>query len=449
MKTTKRILAVLLAVMMVAAMMVAPASAAGTAKITINGTHEGATYTLYKLLDLSTDGTNYSYKTTAEWDSFFATGDGSSFVTYAGGYVTWNTGNAADLAALAGAAIPGKTVYGTYTVGTGSTSITIDTLDPGYYLIKSSMGTLFGVATAQDGNTRTITEKTGLPNINKAVDQATHSIGDEVTFTVTLNVETGGTNYIIHDQWEAGFTYKEIVSVKYAGTALAADKYTVNQTGVNLTIEFEDSIGYETGKAIVVEYKLVLNKDAEIATNVNQNTVWLTHGATNVSVAGNTVDVNTYKFDLVKTKESGEVLDGAKFKLYANNEVTEIPVVKVSEGVYRLAVSGETGVEIETKNGVATIQGVGNGTYKLKEIAAPTGYNEIATMEEITINGANKTATVTGSTYETGGVQIINKTGTLLPETGGIGTTIFYVLGGVLVLGAVVVLAVKRRKNAQ
>ena len=449
MKTTKRILAVLLAVMMIAAMMVAPASAAGTAKITIDGTHEGATYTLYKLLDLSTDGTNYSYKTTAEWNTFFETGAGNSFVNYTGGYVTWKTGNAADLAALAGAELATKTAYGNYTVGTGLTSIEINTLDPGYYLIKSSMGTLFGVATAENGNTRTITEKTGLPNINKAVDQATHSIGDEVTFTITLNVETGGTNYIIHDQWEAGFTYKDIVSVEYDGGTLAADKYTVTQTGVNLTIKFEDSIAYESSKAIVVKYKVELNKNAEIADAVNQNTVWLTHGATDVGVTGNTVDVKTFKFDLVKTNDSNMVLDGAKFELYKEDGTTLIPVVKVSDGVYRLAVSGETGVEIETKNGVATIQGVGNGTYKLKETAAPAGYNEITSLAEIIINGANDTATVTGTTYTTGGVQIINKTGTLLPETGGIGTTIFYVVGIVLVLGAVAVLAVKRRKSAQ
>ena len=460
MKKTKQILATLLVVVMLVTVMASTALAANT--INIVSTQDGTTYTLYKLFDLeSTDGTHYSYKIedTSEWYSFFKTGDGKDYVDIdTNGYVTWKVGaDEAELAVKAGAQIAGKTEYGTYNAT--STTLTINTTDEGYYLIKSSAGTLFGLATAEDGNTRTITEKTGLPNIGKTADKATASINDEITYTVTLKVETGGTNYVMYDLIEDGLTINAgSFTVTYNGSTLAGDQYVLsvasgtdpNGKPYSFKIEFKDTIGYESLKEIVVTYKATLNKNAEISTGTNDNTVWMTHRATNVNVDGTTVSISTFKFDLVKTDASDKVLDGAKFELYENDEATKIDVVKIGAGVYRVAEAGETGVAIETNNGVATIQGLDNGTYKIKETAAPDGYNKITDFATATISGSvNNNATIISDTYTSGGVQIKNNTGSLLPETGGIGTTIFYMVGVMLILTAVSVLVIKKRRGAE
>ena len=92
-----------------------------------------------------------------------------------------------------------------------------------------------------------------------------------------------------------------------------------------------------------------------------------------------------------------------------------------------------------------TISGLANGTYWLEETAAPAGYNMLESRQSITIEGANKNATVTEGVYTEGGVQVINEAGTVLPSTGGMGTTIFYTLGGVLVVGAAILLVTKKR----
>ena len=152
----------------------------------------------------------------------------------------------------------------------------------------------------------------------------------------------------------------------------------------------------------------------------------------------------------MKTDGDNKVLDGAEFKLYdAKTDGNEIPLVKVSDGVYRFAKGGETGVAATTKNGQLEIKGFdANTTYWLEETKAPEGYNKLAGRVEIAVKNANIDATVDGGIWHEGdgGVHIVNKTGSELPSTGGIGTAIFYALGGALVLGAIVFLSRKRVK---
>ena len=104
------------------------------------------------------------------------------------------------------------------------------------------------------------------------------------------------------------------------------------------------------------------------------------------------------------------------------------------------------------KAGKATVEGLdANTSYWLQETKAPAGYNILAKRVEVKIEEANLTTTMDGDVWETGdgGVQITNQTGTELPETGGMGTTLFYVVGGLLVVGAAVLLITRRRMSRE
>ena len=181
------------------------------------------------------------------------------------------------------------------------------------------------------------------------------------------------------------------------------------------------------------------------------------------------VGVETYEFDLVKTTSptyQERLLNGATFKLYGsvsgNDEIglvleetiyeidnnTGLPTETVASRVYRKALPGETPVAA-IEAGLATIRGLGNGSYFVEEIEAPEGYNKLQSRESISLSGNNDKATfLANGGYDDGGLQVINRTGAELPSTGGIGTYLFYGVGAILVVGAVVVLVSKKRMHA-
>ena len=118
--------------------------------------------------------------------------------------------------------------------------------------------------------------------------------------------------------------------------------------------------------------------------------------------------------------------------------------------MYRLATDGETGVEyITTVNGQLEIKGFDADTnYYLEETKAPDGYNKLAERVEIAVKDANLEASVSNGTWQTGGIHVVNKAGSLLPTTGGMGTTIFYVAGGAIVIAVVATLVYRKRMES-
>ena len=149
-----------------------------------------------------------------------------------------------------------------------------------------------------------------------------------------------------------------------------------------------------------------------------------------------TTKVTTHRFTLKKTNDAGETLTGAEFKLYdASTGGTEIKVVKDREGTYRVAEANEAGVAIEA--GQVVIKGLKGGTtYYLEEIKAPNGYNVLTERQAIEVTADN-----------TAQANVINKKGGVLPNTGAIGTTLFYLVGSILLLVALVYTISKRRMN--
>lgn len=505
MKSTKKLASILLALVMLLAMAV-PAfaetgtSAEKTGTITISNPVAGQTYTIYKMFELESfdadpNKSAYSYKITTDWEDFVK--EGAAGATYfnvdAQGYVTLKTpiDNDSDTAAaLAKAALeyanakPIEPATGNQkTASKGDTTLEFTNLPLGYYLVDSSLGALCGLTTTKTD--ATIEEKNDVPSISKQVqedskvpedapgsswgDSNTAEIGQTVYFKTVVKAKKGAQNYVVHDKMSNGFTLKEN-TITVVGARKNID-YTVtpnvqhykknvdgsNSTVVDYTCDFEitfeqtylDTITADTD--ITITYEAVLNANAQTGTNTNTNETMLSYGDDSAT-AWVTTNTYTYEFDLVKTDSKNKVLDGAQFKLYRSATGTdEVALIKVN-GVYRLATQEDIDAGISSAvidAGKVTVKGLDSDTYYLEETKQPSGYNKLTGRVKVEINGANLKATMTadGTTWTDGGVHVVNSTGAELPSTGGIGTTIFYIVGGILLVGAGVLLVVRKRMS--
>ena len=459
MKHAKKFASLLLALVMVFAL-ATTAFAAGTNSITVNGAQKGETYKLYKMLDLSVneDQTAYSYTVNTEWNDFFTTGAGKDYVDIDDqGYVTWKTGKdtATDMEAFgkaAAAAVSGKTVVATQNPATDG-SFTFANLDAGYYLITSTNGTLAIVDTTPTNPAATVNEKNLDHTLDKQVQENSDStwgkensaqIGDTVNFKTSITLHKGAKNVVMHDKMEDGLTFSGADSVDIAGLTNGTD-YTVVTTGLSDECDFEiqftqtylDSLTADT--TLTVTYSAVLNENADITAG-EKNDAKLAWGDASNTKWSETV-TKTYQFEVLKYAANDtekNPLAGATFQLKdASGNVVKL--VKVSDTEYRVANGDETGAVdsfTTVASGKIVIKGVDLDTYTLVETAAPAGYNKLNQDKEFTVT-ADQTLTV----------EIPNNSGTELPSTGGMGTTIFYVLGSVLVLGAAVLLVTKKRMS--
>jgi len=455
------------------------AFAAGTGSITINGASEGNTYSIYKLLDLEsydTDSGAYSYKVNSEWDDFFATAEAKEYFTVdTQGYATWTNEKDDDdtVAAFAKLALAYAKANGIAAKDSSDEpsegKIVFSNLDLGYYLIDSTMGALCGLTTTNPD--AYINAKNAAPTIEKQVkedstdqwmERNTADIGQDVEFRITINVHEGAENYILHDTLSEGLTFKEVTKIEHVIPGIEThitdpSKYTVVTNPVcvknegnpcSFEIQFKqvfcDSLA--TNDKVIIYYTATLNEKAVVGTDPNTNNAILEYGEDHTT-SEKATETRTYAFDLVKTDSQNKLIDGAGFRIY--DEATggnEVPVVKVNDYTYRRAKSDETGVEIIVKGGQVRVLGFDNGTYYLEETTTPQGYNQLAARHKFIISDDNLDAIVTGGIVSTGsGVHVVNKNGTMLPETGGIGTTLFYVVGGILVAGSLVFLVTKKR----
>lgn len=479
MKHMKKLASFLLALIMVFAL----AATASAADIIVKDAVADETYTAYKIFDVSISGENYAYTMTASspWKSViddYAYNNKDVFTLTASSndantlVVTVDTEfanleDAADLATYLSEGIPSsaeKTVVTANKDGVAK----FTGLDAGYYFVDTTLGSLCSLFTAEDG--AELKEKNTIPILTKTEDKETLEIGDVVTYTITVTDSKGTDQAItVHDQMEAGLTLNKTTSegadttftISITDTSgdndtVSANDYTVNYTcSDNCTFEIVFSADFiaklDENDKIVITYSATLNENAEISTDTNNNTAHLEYS--DQITQDVIVEVTTFKFDVDKTDASGNPLSGAKFKLYdAATGGNEVPVVKVSDGLYRVAKDGETGVIIETTaGGQVTIQGLDAKSYWLEETEAPTGYNLLTEREQVDLSGETNLVRTSDDTGKvtTYGLQVINNAGTQLPETGGIGTTIFYIVGGVLVLAAVVLLVTKKRMNRE
>ena len=482
MKTLKRIAAFILAVLLMSAFASA-AFADSTGSITVNGVVKGQTYSIYRIFDLESYNQNtgaYAYKINNAWTAFAQdTAAKNYFSADSQGYITWlkDINSAEDTAAFAKlakdyaknhsiAAVDAKTA------GDTDTTLVFSSLDLGYYLVDSSLGALCALNTTDTA--AVVHEKNGEPTIIKetktentdAYGTENHiKIGDTVSFRTTINAKPGAENYVMHDTMTEGLTFKAITSVEYISSdtnqtaVLPLSDYTIetnptDKCTFDLTFSknFLDTIKKDT--PIYVYYTAQLNEKAAYGEGLsNDNTASLSYGDNSRTVSS-TTKTYTYMFELIKTNDSGKILTGAKFQLL-DKDKNVISLVKDtdSENTYRLATPEEKAtagfVSAEIEAGNCYIAGLNAGTYYISEITPPVGYNKLSEPYKFTMSNSDNEATynmtVTPFTYVDGGVRIINKTGTVLPQTGGFGTTIFYIAGISLITAALILMVAKKR----
>lgn len=489
MKHLKKLAGCLLALVMILTMSnVAVVNAANgtnnnSGTITINDAIEGHTYNAYQILVLESYNTDadpngdgkkegaYAYKANSAWASWLKTQ--TQYVSIDDqDYVTWvKDADAAAFAKVALAHAKANSIQADSTKTAQSATVEFTGLNLGYYLIDTTLGTLCSLDTTAPSVE--MYEKNEEPSVTKEVqedseteqaggwgNENTAEIGDTVNFRTTISVKPGAQGYVLHDVMSEGLTLNPD-SIEAAGLTKGQDAqsedYHVVTTGLSDGCTFEvvfhqsylDTIAQDTN--FVVTYNAVVNENAQISPSANPNRTTLKYGeGSKFETIPSETKTYTFKVDVVKTDSENKVLDGAQFKLYdAKTGGNEIALIKVSDGVYRLAKEEEIGEEyITTKDGQLEIKGFdANTNYYLEETKAPNGYNKLAERVEIAVKEANLEATVDNGTYEEGGIQVINKTGSLLPGTGGMGTIILYMAGGVLVIAAGALLIFRRRMH--
>ena len=364
----------------------------------------------------------------------------------------------------------------------------------GYYLIKdvgpvnAAAGEAYGRYVVKIVGNTTITPKDSKVTFEKKVqdtndttgdtslwqDSADYDIGDSVPFQLTGTVAddfkqyTSAYYFAFHDKMDESLDFVQNSVEVYVGSTLITDGYSLSYTPHTFDLVFDDLrnvAGVTAGSKITVEFKATLNASAKLGNQGNVNDAQLEYsnnpyseqrGTTNwdsVIVFTYQVVVNKYANEAVAGKEKA----GAAFKLE-----------KLVGQDWKLV----NEFQADENTSTFTFKGLDDGKYRLTETVTPSGFNTIDPIEftvtadhKVTWEGEARTTILTslnGAPTEAGLIEftpnvesgtlstdVINKSGSTLPETGGMGTTLFYVLGGVLVLAAVVLLVTKKRMRSE
>lgn len=483
MRITKKIVALILALLMVFSL-AATASAAEPGSITIQNTVSGKTYNLYKIFDLTYSGSGddlkVAYTIAAGWEAFFS-GSGAGYIVDSSdaanplspitvnGEAKYINITEANIAAFADAALAyaaAKPALITETAEGDGSNVTVTGLPLGYYLVypqgatdvKDSYASICSLTSTVPHADVVI--KAEYPSLTKTATETSVDVGQIVEYELTGKVPdtTGYTTYTyeITDTMTEGLTYQKnaVVTVDTMASALVKDThYTITETdsGFVLTIKVMDLQAY-AGKTITVKYTAQVNEKAVVvneetgAIDAESNKASLTYSndPSDSTSKEKTPDVEkkVYTSKIVIKKvdadDNTKLLEGAEFVLLNS----ESKYYNLTDGVVTWVDDQDDATVVTTdKNGAAEFKGLANGTYELKETKAPAGgYNLLTETKTVIVQGSDTTFTgvVVSATVE-------NSSGWLTPGTGSIGTTIFYVVGGLMLFAAVVLLITKKR----
>lgn len=430
--------------------------------ITIKNAIVNETYSIYRILDLETydaQNNHYIYRANTKWEAFI--NDASKGGKYleaknenGNTYYVWKEN--ADQVKFTEEAIAyakAKPIETEASKKATSTTVQFTELDLGYYLVSSSVGSLLHLTTTNPNGE--INEKNTIkPEVDKEVKENSTgvygkendaTIGDTVEFKSTITTGAGFKDYVLYDKMSTGLTLnpgsiKAYVIDNNDEVAIDKDYYNVNTNveGYTFTITFDNEFiaKQPINTKIVVKYTATLNENATIEGTGNINETNLKYG--NDTTETKTTTTYTYKFNLKKTDADEKEIEGAEFKLYKDNKEILVVLENEADSIYRVAVGNEAGVTI--KVGHATIKGLDVGTYYLEEVVSPEGYNKLTSKQKVEVKGKNN-----DNSFHINDISVVNYTGSLLPETGGIGTMLFITFGLILILGFGLLLVTKLR----
>lgn len=491
MKYMKKLMALLAALTLALAMAVPAFAESGTASstgtITIDNAVTDMTYKAYRIFDLEsydTDKNAYSYKLNTKWKDFpeySTTIDGNTvsaadfFSVNSADYIEWKDVKkdaGADFAKLAKAFAGEKSIAYDETKTATDATVTFTNLTLGYYLVDTSLGSLCSLdttapsVTIKEKNSDTTIEKKIVINGDEKVNSNSAGIGDTVNFSITITVKDGDPKgYVLHDKL-SGLTFDpDSLKVKIGTTTLTPNTdYTLvtNPTdGDSFDVKFKDG-KLKTNDVVVVTYSATVAKGAAIAGAGNTNKAKLEYNekySTEEKTTTYVWKLNVHKY-AVDSTDNEVALSGAKFVLYRMDGTDKKYATLASDKITGWVTDKNNATTLETSGtGDILIEGLNEGTYYLEETEAPAGYNKLTEAIEVkitaTTSGTSESETVqyknlSEPSYKTATdatVKVLNKAGTQLPSTGGIGTTLFYVIGGGLMAVAAVLLVAKKRMN--
>lgn len=490
MKYMKKFIA-LIAVLTLALTMAVPAFAAsGTASstgtITIDNAVTNTTYKAYRIFDLesyNTDINAYSYKLNSAWNDFTAyskTIDDKTvsaadfFSVNSAGYIEWKDAKkdaVADFAKLAKAFAGENNIVCDKEETATDAKVTFTGLTLGYYLVDTSLGSLCSLdttapsVTIKEKNSNTTIEKKIVLTGGEQVESNSAGIGDTVNFSITITVKDGDPkDYVLHDEL-SGLTFNpKSLEVKIGARKLnAGTDYTLETSpdGHSFDVKFTNG-KLKTNDVVVVTYSATVAENAAIAGAGNKNTAQLEYNGKHSTKEETTTYVwklNVHKYALNSTNDE-VALSGAKFVLYRMDGTDKKYATLASNKITGWVTDKNNATTLETSGaGDILIEGLDAGVYYLEETEAPAGYNKLTEPIEVKITATTSGTSVSEAveyknqsetSYTTATdatVKVLNKAGTQLPSTGGIGTTLFYVIGGGLMAVAAVLLVTKKRMN--
>lgn len=470
MKKLSKVLVLVLSAIMVLAMSASVFAAPATdCTITVSKNYKDQTYHLYQIFTAETvagrtssqeDGISYklmSGKTDLKATVDGVVVDGAQWFTIDSvGNITVNgtpngTPNLDSDAFRAWVKAYGKEI-GTGITAASDNDVNVKWTDltEGYYYITTTTGSLVTVdsikpnATVNDKNTIPSVDKkiTGATSIDQDGKKALAQIGTDVTYTATVTIGKGSKNVVFHDTMDAGLTFKGNNNVTVTPNKPIAGTdtwYTIKETpdsGDTLTITFKD--GLEEGTVITIVYKATINANA--VTKIG-NTAKVTYGDNNTSTKESKTDTYNAEIGVIKydgDKADKKYLGGAGFKL-KNSDGKYYKLTGTVISWVDSEADGDEHFSNATDGKVPAFTGLANGIYTLVETTVPSGYN---TAEDTKITIAEHDYAPANLSQK---AEIENNTGVELPGTGGIGTTVFYVLGSLLVIGCGIVLVSRRR----
>lgn len=422
--------------------------------------------------------------------SFVATKSGAEVRDYLASIVENGTSIKPD------ASTPADSAPGVHDGGATDVEVKFTNVAFGYYLVQSSLGE--GTVTVTNAKPdATVIDKNQKPTGGedfKTVEDSSVQIGEEATFTVTYTTTNYDGQTIIehYDAKDTMPTGKMVLNttsleVKVGDTTLEYDdgasevgEYTYTGTitanGFDIDIKWYDTetkaFLYESPNTLTITYKATLTSNADIDGTGNVNSAEI--GWNGFTKDTDTEPLYTYALAIKKVNKDGDSLADATFKL-TDSTGTQINVSEVSiassedtdsPNIYVVDKKGSATIT-SPKSGLIVVKGVDSDPYTLTETDAPAGYNLMTESKTVTPVATSETSTTVTKWLDANGnvideetsipvtielsnvaatpVFVVNFTGTELPSTGGIGTTIFYSLGGLLVVGAAVLLVTKKR----